>query len=130
MIYFIKIGLKKDIGDIEELLERIGLQINNNIYQTCHVLEINDIFYLIHFKEFFSLYSYLNSNKIEVNKIKMDEEDVIRRNNIILQLYNEEYITLNKKIKIYLEENNGPIDYITIPQEDKKLFKYIKKVKF
>jgi hypothetical protein len=64
---------------IKETLTRIGIpsKKNNTLYQSCHILHKGGKYYIVHFKEMFLL---------DEKQSNIDEEDIARRNTIILLL--------------------------------------------
>jgi len=126
--YYLEINLKSEFNIIRETLTRIGIESDNNvIYQTCHILHDKGKYYLVHFKELFSMFSFKNDRKIDKEKIHMVEDDFYRRNSIIFLMENWGLIeTVNKD---YIIENKGNIKIKVIPFKEKANYKFISKFK-
>lgn len=71
----IRIGEEDDFLKIRETLTRIGVasKKDKTLYQSCHILHKQGRFYLVHFKEMFSL---------DGKDTNFSEEDMGRRNTI------------------------------------------------
>jgi hypothetical protein len=111
-MFFIEIELCESISKIEDTLKRLGIKHDNNVYQTCHLVRNDDKYHIIHFKEYFSLYSFINNGKVEKEKIRMNEDDVSRRNGILMYLYRCEYISLSNAVIEYLQSDYIDVEYI------------------
>lgn len=112
-MFFIEVGLLKPIREVEDVLKRLGIKHDNNVYQTVHLLIQGEIHYIIHFKEYFSLYSFVNFGRIEEDKIRMNDDDIKRRNGILLYLLNNQYITLPDELIGYIQGDCVGVEYIT-----------------
>lgn len=68
-----------DFLKIKETLTRIGIANNKDkiLYQSCHILQKQGRYYIVHFKELLQL---------DGREVNITEEDVIRRNNIAMCL--------------------------------------------
>jgi hypothetical protein len=127
--YYIEINPLVDISTIEETLTRLGIRSNRNLYQSCNYVNVKDKHYIIHYKELFTYFSFVNSGKIEEGKVHLTDDDLIRRNNIINKLKewkfidiinNENYINNNISIR------HG--NFFVIPHKDKYMYKLVQKV--
>jgi hypothetical protein len=127
MKFFIPVELNNEENYIKEILTRYGiLDLNTNkVFQSCYLINNKSKYYLIHFKEYFSYFSFKTEEKIEKFKIHTSKEDIDRRNNLIKYLYNKRYINLNRNILNYLKEYDGNINIIQ--KHDKKKYKLISK---
>ena len=72
---FLKVSLKESADDVRETLERLGIGINSTkiLKQSCHLIRIEDNWYIVHYKELF----YLTKGKAN-----WFEGDLERRNKI------------------------------------------------
>lgn len=75
----IEIILKKDFNIVREILERIGIanKEKKEIYPSCNILHKKGKYYIVHFKELFSL-----DNK----ESNMTEKDYRRRDSVVYLL--------------------------------------------
>ena len=82
MLNLLEIELTSKEKVITETLSRIGIADKKNkiLYTTCHLKNINEKWYLCHFKELF----ILRDSEQSYNNIT--EEDILRRNSIALLL--------------------------------------------
>ena len=94
----------EDYMVIKETLSRIGVSPKgkNILYQSCHLIQKNDVYIIAHFKELFSL-DGLPSN--------VSEEDIKRRNAIVKLLEDWDLLEVVDKKKI---EDKMPINGIKI----------------
>lgn len=71
----IKLINQDDFLKIAETLTRIGIASNKEkkLYQSCHILQKQKRYYIVHFKELLEL---------DGRKVNFDKEDKLRRNNI------------------------------------------------
>jgi len=71
----IRVRLRTDEGRVREELTRLGIGNSKEsiLYQTCHLIDIEDKFYIIHYKETFGLLG---------GDIRWVEGDIARRNKI------------------------------------------------
>jgi hypothetical protein len=128
--YYIEVELLKPENELKDILQRIGIENRNKLYQSCHLIKNRDEskYFLTHFKELFSYYEFINENRINSNKIKMSDEDFFRRNNIIYYLFDNGYLrALNMS---YIEKNmNSDINFYVVSEKDKSKFSFINKFK-
>jgi hypothetical protein len=73
-------------------LEKIGIVHDTSLYPLCYIIEKKNRYYIVHYKELFSYFSFMNSGFIEKNKIKMIEIDFLKRNYVFNYLLNNNYI--------------------------------------
>ena len=68
-----------DFLKIKETLTRIGIGSNNKkvLYQSCHILQKQGKYYIVHFKELF---------KLDGKPTQFTEQDLARRNSIVALL--------------------------------------------
>jgi len=125
--YYVEIELISGFNVIVETLTRIGI-LNDNakeLYQTCHIFHNSGRFFLVHFKELFSMFSFKNDNKVEEEKIHMTEDDFYRRNSIIFLLSNWKLIKLIDEQ--YILENKGNIKLFIVPHKEKNNYNLVSK---
>lgn len=81
----LEVKLLVDPNVIKETLSRMGIVDKKNkiIYQSCHLLKQFDTYYLVHFKQLFTLTTGKNSRHCFENIFL---EDIERRNSIALWL--------------------------------------------
>lgn len=77
----IKLKNEDDFLKIKETLTRMGIANNKErvLYQSCHILQKQGKYYIVHFKELL---------KLDGREVNFTEEDQLRRNNIALCLSN------------------------------------------
>jgi len=114
MIDILEISLLVDDKIIIESLTRIGVGNLKEkiIYPSCYLWRNNDCYFLVHFKQLFTLTREKSYNNIS-------EEDLMRRNSIAFCLYNWKLIDLdieditpyNKRVFVlpYEEKKNWTI---------------------
>lgn len=75
----VKLGSDEDFLKIKETLTRIGVasKKENKLFQSCHILHKKGRYYIVHFKEMFSL---------DGKRTDISEEDLARRNSIAFLL--------------------------------------------
>jgi hypothetical protein len=77
MVKMIEITLKQpeDFLKIKETLTRMGIANNKDkvLYQSCHILQKQGRYYIVHFKEML---------KLDGRPVTIDEEDEVRRDSI------------------------------------------------
>lgn len=127
--YFIKVIPKQNENIINETLQRIGIKHYDKLYQTCHLLNFNNVHYIVHFKEVFGLYDYIENKIINKDKIKVNEDDINRRNNIIQLLYRWNLIDMDKNDIEYIKQNSENVYFEVIKKDKIKNYKIIQKVK-
>ena len=71
----VKLAQPDDFLKVKETLTRIGISSRreNKLYQSCHILHKRGKYYIVHFKELFSL---------DTLPTDIDEKDIARRNTI------------------------------------------------
>jgi Bacteriophage translational regulator len=86
MLVEITIPKTSSYTKIKEMLTRIGIasKSNSTLYQSCHILFMDDKFWLVHFKELFAL---------DRNNSTFNIRDLYRRNQIVALLTQWNYIT-------------------------------------
>jgi hypothetical protein len=123
-----------DIEILEDITNRYGIIDNKQkkIYISCILFKNNDKFYLLHFKEGFGIYSFINENKIETEKIKMDNNDFIRRNNLFKLFLDLNYIEIDNHKKKYIEENSdlSNPNFEILNEDEVYCYDIIKKMNF
>lgn len=131
MMDYIEIGLTDDKNflKIKETLSRIGIasKKEKKLYQTCHILHKQGLFFIVHFKELFIL---------DGKDVNFTDNDIARRNTIAILL--EKWgllriatptVLLNKVYPFAV--NTVPINQIKIIRfEDKKNWTLIEKYTF
>ena len=129
--YYIKVNIKKDKNVISESLTRIGIinRLKNELYQSCHLIEKNNEFHLVHFKELFSIFKFMNADKIEKNVIFMSDADFERRNTVIFLLKKWDLIDYNEDLNIYINENKGHQKLTVVPHQEKHNYTFVSKFK-
>ena len=105
--HFIEITLENpdDFLKVKETLTRIGVSSRKErtLYQSCHILHKQGLYYVVHFKEMFLL---------DGKPANISEDDIQRRNSIAKLLQDWGLITIVDMKKI--EENMAPIHQIKI----------------
>jgi hypothetical protein len=105
--HFIEITLENpdDFLKVKETLTRIGVSSRKErtLYQSCHILHKQGLYYVVHFKEMFLL---------DGKPANISEDDIQRRNSIAKLLQDWGLITIVNMKKI--EENMAPIHQIKI----------------
>jgi hypothetical protein len=104
---FIEVQLETpdDFLKVKETLTRIGVSSRKEkvLYQSCHILHKQGIYYIVHFKELFAL---------DGKKTDISENDIQRRNAIAKLLQDWGLVTIvNPAI---IENNTAPIHQIKI----------------
>ena len=104
-----------DFLKIKETLTRIGIANNKDkvLYQSCHILQKQGKYYIVHFKELL---------KLDGREVNITEEDELRRNNIAMCLSEWgmcEILGIHK----FTEENH----FRVIPFRDKNEWKLVHK---
>ena len=88
----VEVGLKEpdDFLKVRETLTRIGVasRKEKKLYQSCHILHKQGIYYMVHFKELFAL---------DGKKANLSINDVQRRNRIVQLLSDWGLISINAK---------------------------------
>jgi hypothetical protein len=104
---FIEVQLETpdDFLKVKETLTRIGVSSRKEkvLYQSCHILHKQGMYYIVHFKELFAL---------DGKKTDISENDIQRRNAIAKLLQDWGLVTIvNPAI---IENNTAPIHQIKI----------------
>lgn len=71
----IKLKSPEDFLKVKETLTRMGIANNKDkvLYQSCHILQKQGLYYIVHFKEMLQM---------DGRKVDIDEEDLVRRDSI------------------------------------------------
>lgn len=88
----VKLNIDEDFLKVRETLTRIGVasKKDKTLYQSCHILHKQGLYYIVHFKELFAL---------DGKPSNFAEEDIARRNTISNLLAEWGLITLVDKQK-------------------------------
>ncbi len=88
----VKLNIDEDFLKVRETLTRIGVASKKDkiLYQSCHILHKQGLYYIVHFKELFAL---------DGKPSNFAEEDVARRNTISNLLAEWGLVTLVDKQK-------------------------------
>lgn len=123
---FIEVVPLKDVKIVHETLSRIGI-VNraNELFQTAHLVSVQNRFHVIHFKEAYSLDSFRQNGEIQNDKILMGDEDYNRRNRIIQCLVEWKLVTAPAN----QIETDGPAKFFIVPFQRKHEFHLNQKVK-
>lgn len=110
---FVEIKLKErnDFLKIKETLTRIGISSKkqNILYQSCHILHKQEKYYIVHFKELFTL---------DGKQTNFSEEDKARRNTIVSLL--RDWGLFNLAEPNLILDPKAPMSHIkVIPFKDK-----------
>ena len=100
-----------DFLKVRETLTRIGVasRKDKTLFQSCHILHKQGIYFITHFKELFAL---------DGKKSTLVENDIQRRNTIALLLQDWNLIDIVDKSKV---ENKAPLSQIKVlPFKEKK----------
>ena len=101
-----------DFLKVRETLTRIGVasKKEKTLYQSCHILQKQGRYYIVHFKELFAL---------DGKPSNITESDVARRNTIIKLLKERELVDINEPVSV--ENPTAPISQIKVlPFKDKE----------
>jgi hypothetical protein len=97
----VTIPKKSSYERVKEVLTRIGVGIvsedSKKLYQSCHILKMDDKLWLVHFKELFALRG---------NGSTFSSEDLRRRNAIVSLMTQWGYITPVVDLPLYKEKPN------------------------
>ena len=107
----VKIAEEEDFLKIKETLTRIGVasRKDNKLYQSCHILHKQGKYYIVHFKELFSL---------DGKPTTFTDDDVGRRNTIVTLL--EEWGLVKSVEPERIKSPKAPMSQIKIiPHKDK-----------
>ena len=100
-----------DFLKVRETLTRIGVasRKDKTLFQSCHILHKQGKYYIVHFKELFSL---------DCKKATLSDNDIQRRNTIAVLLQDWNLIDIVKKADA---ENKAPLSQIKVlPFKEKK----------
>jgi hypothetical protein len=110
---FIEVSLPEaeDFLKVKETLTRIGIasRKENKLYQSCHILHKQNKYYIVHFKELFSL---------DGKPTEFSEEDKARRNTIANLL--KEWGLINILKPELIESPKAPMGQIKIISHQEK----------
>ena len=113
----LEIKLLVDPNVIKETLSRMGIVDKKNkiIYQSCHLLKQFDTYYLVHFKQLFTLTPSTNGYRGFGN---VSLEDIERRNSIALWLIKWHMISIDDmneiiphRTKFDIVSHNDAVNY-------------------
>ncbi|AFU63993.1 translation repressor [Salmonella phage STML-198] len=111
MVKMIEIKLKQpeDFLKVKETLTRMGIANNRDrvLYQSCHILQKQGLYYVVHFKEML---------KLDGRPVTIDDEDIIRRDSIAQLLEDWGLIELVDRGSLQAMQNNFRV--ITFKQKD------------
>lgn len=97
----IEITLKQpeDFLKVKETLTRMGIANNKDkyIYQSCHILQKQGRYYIVHFKEML---------KLDGRPVKIDLEDIARRDSIAQLLEQWGLLIINRGQTLHEMQNN------------------------
>lgn len=104
---FVEVKLKEqdDFLKVRETLTRIGVSSRKDktLFQSCHILHKQGVYYIVHFKELFAL---------DGKETNFDESDVARRNAIAKLL--EEWGLVKIMNPEIMKDNIAPLHQIKI----------------
>lgn len=108
----IKLRHPEDFLKVKETLTRMGIANNKEkvLYQSCHILQKQGRYFIVHFKEML---------KLDGRQVTIDEEDIVRRDSIAQLLVQWNLITLAPEVDLddlYEMENNFRV--ISYKQKD------------
>lgn len=107
----IKITLNQpeDFLKVKETLTRMGIANNKDkvLYQSCHILQKQGLYYIVHFKEML---------KMDGRQVNIDLEDMIRRDSIAQLLSDWGLLILNRGQTLAEMQNNFRV--ISFKQKD------------
>jgi len=128
--YFTEVRLLGNQSIVLERLKTIGILDSTRkiVYQTCHLLNVSDRSFIVHFKELFSLFSFCNYGKVEDAKIRMNTDDFTRREFILGQLLREGLIDVDKLLRDELVGWQESAGLFLLTNEDPKTYEYAVKV--
>jgi len=107
----VDLGQQEDFLKIKETLTRIGVasKKDKTLYQSCHILHKQGLYYIVHFKELFML---------DGKPSNFSDEDRLRRNTIATLL--EQWGLLKIKSINNVSEGLAPISQIKIISHKEK----------
>lgn len=98
----IKLRNPEDFLKVKETLTRMGIANNKDkvLYQSCHILQKQGRYFIVHFKEML---------KMDGRQVTIDEEDLVRRDSIAQLLVQWNLVSLADEVDLddlYEMENN------------------------
>lgn len=107
----VDLGQQEDFLKIKETLTRIGVasKKDKTLYQSCHILHKQGLYYIVHFKELFML---------DGKPSNFSDEDKLRRNTIATLL--EQWGLLKIKSTSNVSDGLAPISQIKILSHKEK----------
>jgi hypothetical protein len=107
----VRIGEQEDFLKIKETLTRIGIasRKEKKLYQSCHILHKQGKYYIVHFKEMFSL---------DGKPTNFSDDDTARRNRIACLL--EDWGLLKIIDRDLIEDKQAPMSQIKIINHKEK----------
>ena len=105
----IKLKQPEDFLKVKETLTRMGIANNKDrvLYQSCHILQKQGRYYIVHFKEML---------KLDGRQVTIDKEDVIRRDSIAQLLGDWNLVEIVEDQELFEMQNNFRV--ITFKQKD------------
>lgn len=108
----IEITLKtpEDFLKVKETLTRMGIANNKTktLYQSCHILQKQGLYYIVHFKEML---------RLDGRPVQFDSEDEVRRDSIAQLLANWGLVTIRNGVEPLFEMTNN-FRVISFKQKD------------
>lgn len=119
MMIEIKLNKPEDFLKIKETLTRMGIanNVEKTLWQSCHILQKQGRYYIVHFKEML---------KMDGRKVNIDEEDLIRRDSIAQLLEDWQLLEIcpGQRIDMAEMENNFRVISFKQKAEWKLIHKY------
>lgn len=114
----IEIAHPDDFLKIAETLTRIGIASNKDkkLYQSCHILQKQGKYFIVHFKEML---------KLDGLPVTITDEDILRRNNIASLLHSWGLCKITEPITVSSHNN-----FRVISHKQKSEWELIAKYKF
>ena len=113
MVKMIEITLKQpeDFLKVKETLTRMGIANNKDkiLYQSCHILQKQGRYYIVHFKEML---------KLDGRPVVIDEEDEVRRDSIAQLLEDWGLVDIAPGQRSYMFEMANNFRVISFKQKD------------
>ncbi|QOI66529.1 endoribonuclease translational repressor of early genes [Erwinia phage FBB1] len=116
----IKLRNPEDFLKVKETLTRMGIANNKDkvLYQSCHILQKQGRYFIVHFKEML---------KMDGRQVTIDEEDLVRRDSIAQLLVQWNLVTIADEVDLddlYEMENNFRVISFKQKHEWKLVHKY------
>lgn len=116
----IKLRNPEDFLKVKETLTRMGIANNKDkvLYQSCHILQKQGRYFIVHFKEML---------KMDGRQVTIDEEDLVRRDSIAQLLVQWNLVSLADEVDLddlYEMENNFRVISFKQKHEWKLVHKY------